>query len=250
MSKLSQRIRKAVRVEAAPMGFGVSAARKPGPTMLLLARLPADDAKRLKEAAEKGADAVLFDGGDASRLKLRDNTDILWGALVPEARADTVGRLKEAGADFLAFAPEGTGADVLLDEQLGFVLAVNSDLSDAALRVLEGLPLDALLLPRLDSPLTVRRQLDLRRLYLLSRTPLLVEVPPDVEASQLRVLRESGVAGVVVDGKSGWNRLQSVRAAIDGLPPGRGRPREERAEAILPAAVAAAVPEEEEEEDY
>jgi len=180
------------------MGFG-AIARKLSPTMLLLARLPASEAKRLSQAAQQGLDAVLFDAGSFSDLKdePKNAGELPVGAMLSSVRGDDAKAFAEAGIDFLAFDSGSTPADLLLDEKLGFVLALNGEPSDSELRVLEGLPLDALLAPPLSTTLTVSTQLGLRRLAFFSQRPLLLEVPPDIPSSQLQSLREAGVIGVL-----------------------------------------------------
>ena len=248
MSKLSERIRKVTRAEAAPIGFA-AASRKPTPTMLLLARYPAERADKAKEAIDHGADVLLLEG-NVSQLKRRPQelAQASVGLHLAALDAKAVAELKDASLDFAVFDAQASAAEVLLDEQLGFVLALGQDPTDMALRVMESLPLDALLVPPLQGPFTIQRQLDLKRLFLLTRTPLLMEVGADAAAAHLRCLRDAGVVGVIVDGGDG-RRLAQVRQAIDGLP-SRGRRREERAEAILPAAPITAAAEEEEEEEY
>ena len=216
------------------MGFG-AIARKLSPTMLLLARLPASEAKRLTQAAQQGLDAVLFDAGSFSDLKdePKNAGELPVGAMLSSVRGDDAKAFAEAGIDFLAFDSASTPADLLLDEKLGFVLALTGEPSDSELRVLEGLPLDALLAPPLSTTLTVSTQLGLRRLAFFSQRPLLLEVPPDIPSSQLQSLREAGVIGVLVDGKSAWGNLPEIRARIDGLPVRRPR-RVDRPDAILP----------------
>lgn len=248
MSKLAERIRKATRTEASPIGFAAAASRKPFPTMLLLARLPAAQADKAAQAVRQGADVLLFEGDASLKGKLVDVAEVPVGVRAAALSSEALASLKEAGADFAVFEAEATAAEALLDEQLGFVLALGPDASDTALRLLKDLPLDALVIPPLEGPLTVQRQLDLKRLALLSQLPLLLEVPPQATAAQLRSLRDAGVIGVIVDGADEASRLAQLRQAIDGLPP-RRRGREERAEAVLPAAAYMAAGAEEEEEE-
>jgi hypothetical protein len=248
MSKLSQRIRKATRSETPPVGFGLNARRQSTPTMLLLASLRTDQTDKAREALGRGADVLLFEG-DAKALpgKLKDLGDVSVGLRLSGLQAATVTELREAGLDFAIFDAEAA-ADALLDEQFGYVLALPQDPTDTDLRIVESLPLDALLVPPPQGSLTVQGQLAVRRFFVLSRTPLLVEVQPDLSEGELNCLRDAGVAGVILDGRSD-QALANLRRTIDGLPP-PGRRREERAEAILPTATVTIAHAEEEEEGY
>ena len=102
----------------------------------------------------------------------------------------------------------------MLEEKTGLVLTVDRDAGDTELRALAGLSLDALDVGPLGEPFTLRRLMGLRRVSLLAQTPLLVDVPAGIEASRLEALREAGVAGVVLDGRS----ADKLRGAAGGRP--------------------------------
>lgn len=260
MSRLGDKIRKAMRLESAPMGFGTLAAGPRMPSMLLLVQGPASGMQRRGDLAESGVDGILLSLGDPEKETgevekwVKESGGVPCGAQVASASEKAAATLKEAGVDFLAFDAEATSAQTLLESELGYVLVLSGEPSDSLLRAMEPLPLDALLLPDWRPPLTVRGQLELRRLVLLSRTPLVVPVAPDIAPGELECLRDAGVAAVAVSGADSatWDRLATLRQAIDGLPR-RMRRREERAEAILPPVgqpVAHAEEEEEEEEEF
>ena len=258
MSKLANKIRKITRMEPAPLGFGAAAARARPPALLLMVHGPTSGVRPPANLTDSGLDALLLslnpekETAEASRW-VKAAGDIPCGLRVPAAAGDTVAALKQTGIDFLAFEAESASADVLLDSEMGYVLSLTGDPSDTLLRAMADFPLDALWLGHWHGPLTVRAQLELRRIYLLARTPLLVPVHADIGAGDLESLRDVGVVGVAVDGhESGaWDSLPALRKAIDGLPPPRTRRREERPEAVLPARqpVPASAEDEEEEEE-
>ncbi len=260
MSKLGNKIRKFTRVEPAPLGFGVAAARPRPPSLLLMVHGPGSAMRPPANLADSGVDALLLslnpekEAAEAARWA-KAAGDLPCGVRVPSAGSETVAALKQAGIDFLAFEAESASADVLLDTEMGYVLALSGpDASgDTLLRVMADFPLDALWLPDWRGPLTVQSQLELRRIYLLARTPMLLPVHVDIGAGDLECLRDTGVVGVAVDGHEhgAWDRLPALRKAIDALPPPRVRRREERADAVLPARtlVPSSAEEEEEEEE-
>jgi len=260
MSKLANKIRKTTRMEPAPLGFGAAAARARPPTLLLMMHGPASGVRPPANVADSGLDALLLslnpekEGAEAARWA-KAAGDLPCGVHVPAAASETVAVLKQAGIDFLAFEAESASADALLDTEMGYVLTLSGpDASgDTLLRAMADFSLDALWLPDWRGPLTVQSQLELRRVYLLTRTPLLLPVRADIGAGDLECLRDTGVVGVAVDGHEhgAWDRLPALRKAIDGLPPPRTRRREERADAVLPARtlVPASAEDEEEEEE-
>lgn len=248
MSKLSGLIRRAVRTAPAPLGFTAAAVSTPAPTLLCLVRLQAHEAGKAAEAAARGADAVIIDGLDANRAA--EVAAKAQGATLG-ARASKLGReeavaLRKAGFDFL-IVDAGSLAEAMLEEGAGFVMALGKEADETTLRLLGDLSLDAIVVPPQEAPLTVGKLLDLRRTAVLSRTPLLCETSAGAGAAHLQLLRDSGVAGVIVD-SAALGRLEGLRQTIAGLPPRRRR-REERAEAVLPVQALLGHEEEEEEEE-
>jgi len=256
MSKLANKIRKTTRVEPAPLGFGVAAARPRPPSLLLMVHGPASSVRPPADLAKSGLDALLLslnpekEAAEAAHWgKAAD--ELPCGLRVPSAASETVAALKQTGIDFLAFEAESASANALLDTEMGYVLVLSGDPSDTLLRAMADFSLDALWLADWHGHLTLRSQLELRRIYLLARTPLLVPVRADIGAGDLECLRDVGVVGVAVDGHEHnvWDRLPALRQAIDSLPPPRLRRREERPEAVLPVSVRAPSSAEEEEEE-
>ncbi len=247
MSKLADKIRRAGKVEAGPIGFGVAAERRPSPTLLCLLRLDKDQAKKVGDTADDAADAVIITGLEAGKLgdALQKLGDVPVGLRAEDAQRATVAAAREAGADFVLLDEESS-AEVVLEEKVGLVLRLGTQAGDTELRALAGLPLDALEIAPIGEPFTVRRLIELRRLSLLSQTPLLVEVTPEIGPSRLEALRGAGVAGVILDGKSA-DKLPALRQAILSLP-ARGQRREERVDALLPSHAAVPAVEEEEPE--
>ncbi len=236
MSKLADRIRKAARPEPAPLGFGAHAARARSPSLLLIVRLSSGDAGKAEEASKKGADAVIVDGADSGKTKdvSAKAGDLALGVRPSHADRKSVAGLRDAGADFVVLDPESAMAEAMLEERIGFVLDYRGDTDDTGLRLLGEVGLDAIVIPSPPEKLNLAELLKLRRLATLTRVPLLAAVKPDAEAGHLQALRDSGIAGVIVE-SSGLGKLSELRSCIESLP-ARGRRREERAEAVLPAA--------------
>ena len=238
MSKLADRIKKAARVEPAPLGFA-AAARTEAPSMLVLARL-GDDTGKIKEALDKGADGVVLEA-DAGKLRGAKAPDgALIGATTEKLDRKEASALREAGADFV-IVTESTPADALLDEKLGFVMALSPEIEDSRLRLIGDLNLDAIIVAAPSGALDVARLLDLRRIVALGRAPLFVEVDAGVDATALNVLRDSGAAGIVVPA-SAIGKLGELRERIASLP-ARGKRRDERrddaTQPLVPASVTA-----------
>lgn len=242
MSKLSQKIRAAGRAELAPMGFAAAAARTPEDSLLCGVRLR--DPAGAADAASRGADFVILEGAGRSKIKGVAKVDASVG-IAGDFDAGDLAALVEAGIDFIVLAGPGANAAPLADESFGRVLALERDLDDTYLRLLGDLGLDALVIAAPEVPLTVERLLVVRRISALARTPLLALAKPDVDEKSLELLRDSGVAGVVLDDAG---KLAALKKRIAGLPP-RGRRKENHSDALIPAQ-ASAGHDHDEDDDY
>ncbi len=252
MSKLADLIRRAVRLEPAPIGFG-SAGRRAPATLVLAALVAERWSKAAAEAVEAGADLVLLTGKPSEKeideaVAAADGRSC--GILASQADRDQMARLREAGSDFVALELQSP-AGALQEEKIGLLLHLKDDLTDIQLRTLEAQPLDAIFFERDVSPLTIARQMELQRVSALARKPLLLHVRLDVEKQELVCLREAGVALVGVDTRErgATEALRRLRGVIDSLPPRRRPRRDERPAVSLPLASASGGDEEDEDED-
>src|SRR3990172_8718097 len=215
MSRLVDKIKRARRMDAAPMGFGVATERRASPTLLCLLRLDRDQAGKIGDAAAT-ADAVIITGAEVDKLErvLSKLGDVCVGLDLGNAERSTVAAAREAGADFVLLNGQ-SAADVILEA------------------------------PAVGEPFTLRQFVELRRLSMLSQTPLFIEVQSEAGPARLEALRNAGVVGVIIDGKAP-GQLAALREAVLSLPP-RGHRGEERTEALLPSLTG--VPSAEVEED-
>ena len=233
------------------MGFG-SARSKAPPTMLLAGLVSEGWASAVADAAAAGADLFLLTGRpNEQELKgaVAAAEDRPCGLLTPQAGAEEVAQLREAGLDFVVLAPEAPAA-ALQDQELAVLLHVNDEITDIQLRTIDPLPLEAIYFEPDAAPLTIRRQMELQRISGMARKPLLLQVQPDAEQQDLLALREAGVALAAVDLKEAGalDALRRLRGVIDALPSRRRPGREDRPEVTLPRGAAAEPAEEAEEE--
>ena len=232
MSKLSQKIRAASRSEPAPLGFAAGAARAPQDSLLCGVRL--GDPAAASGAAEKGADFVILEDVARSKVKGVAKVDGSVG-IAGDFDADALQALVKAGVDFVVLAGPGANAAPLADQSIGHVMALDGDLDDTHLRLLGDLGIDALVIAAPEAPLTVERLLVVRRLSALTRTPLLANAAPDIDERSLELLRDSGVAGIVLENAGKLTALKKHIAAL----PARGHRKENHSDALIPAQAAA-----------
>ena len=246
MSKFADEIRRASRPQPQSLGFGPARASAAGATMLLVGM--ARDAKGAADLAKRGAPVVLVGSGDRpAQTDAASGLDAIAGAWIQGAGDDEAKRYRQAGFDFVIVDPNRAAATALLDEEVGYVMALPPDLSDAEVRALEGFQLDALYVGAISGTLTVRRQIDLQRYFALTRKPLMASVPAGISSAELQALRDTNVAAVAGEGGDG---VEKLRKLIDALPPRTRRRDPDRPFAVVPTRAAAAAGEEDDEHEH
>lgn len=215
------------------MGFG-AARPEARPTMLVGYFGAAGDVAKARDA---GADFVLVDARDdkIDAKALRENAgDLPLGAWTTVADSAAAKALREGGLDFLVVAEDSPAAS-LLDDDLGYVLAMPTQPEEIFLRSLEPLSLEALLLHNVPSPLTVSGELELSRTGALARRPMICETAPAASIDDLQCLRAAGVVAVMAEAGG----LSQLKETVKSLPQRKAR-REERTVVSLPRGQAAA----------
>lgn len=230
MSKLADKIRNASRSEPQPLGFG-SAKAAVVATMVLAGVAP--DAQAAAELARRGADVVIIGSSSAPAAATsgKDVTGAVAGARVAGKAANEATAYREGGFDFVVFDPNSASATALLDDKIGYVLTLPGDLTDNEVRTLESFQLDAIDVGALAGPLTVRRQIDLRRIFAMTRKPLMAAIDAAISVVELQALRDTNVLVAVVEGAQNVERL---RTTIDALPPRTRRKDDDRPTPLVP----------------
>lgn len=239
MSKLADKIRRVSRFEAQPLGFVTARATKDA--SIVLAGI-AGDGKAATALMQSGADVVIIETADGTVPSGLDE------AIIGAWLGDNTGAaaLKTAGFDFAIFDPDTTPSTAVLEEDIGYVMALPADMTDVELRSIEAFQLDAIDVGELTAGATVRKQIDLRRIFALTRKPLLARVPASISRDQLQALRDTNVAVVAIAGADG---VAALRKTIDELPPRARRRDDERAMPVIPRSAPGAGDGDEDDED-
>jgi hypothetical protein len=219
MSQLQKKIARIGRSDGPGIGF--ASAKREKPKAMLLAVL-ATDAEAAKKALGAGADVLIACGPDGAKTKAliramggNDNTVGAWVSGLDESGAAA---LQEAGCDFVISTLEATAAGAVDPEKMGLVLVVTTDIQDTILRSLSPFNLEALFFERTQGAMSLADQVELFRFASLSGSQLLVTVATDVSATELRVLRDSGVAVVVAPEGSTAEQVTSLAQRLQEIP--------------------------------
>ena len=261
MSKLSENLERISEGNIQPMGFGAAVSRIKVSQMLVIASVPAGNAKLTAIAEKGGADALLvtvehLDKEIKNLAKIgRAKTDIPWGIFSETVSKEEIEKLIEIGCDFVIFAPTKTPAVVLTNETIGKVLKIDTSLTESLAKAVNRLQLDAVLISPSsgeETPFTVHQLMMYERLASVTGKHLLATMAPGMSPSDLESLWELGVRGIVVDMavEQPEQRLSEIKEAIQKLPTTRKKSKEKiRATLPLPRAPSEKVESEEEEEE-
>ena len=240
MSKLIEKLEQASRGAGQTMGFKAAAAAS-GPSMVLVAALPAKDTGGAEDFAGSQVDALVAYAKKSKHESLeqiaRVAGDAPWGVWLDKVTMEGVKQLEEAGGDFVIFEPDHAPAALLQANEIGKVLKVDLAEQDRTLRAVEELAVDAVLIDiaEEDKGPTVSHIMYCRWISGVMSKPLLVAVQPDIAEGDLQALWEGGANGVVVDLKEeqARSRLPDLQQAIKALPARSKRERKQGA-ALLP----------------
>jgi hypothetical protein len=237
MSQLRKKIERLQKRDGPGMGFA-HVARQQAAAMLL--GVLGGDAKETRSAFDAGADfaVVRADGSRsaAQTVKQLAGEGACLGAWLPSLSADDSETLREAGCDFTISSFEGTASVAVDPDRMGHVLQVPTEgVEDSILRALAPLGLDALLFEGEATGLSLASQLQLVRLSAFSGTPLIVTVSGEPSPAELRTLRDSGCAAIILVEDAAPSRVSALLETLKAVPPPRKAKREGPDVAIVPA---------------
>lgn len=238
MSKFSDRVKELTQGAPRPMGFATGPPRPAPLPLILFARADAGDMHAITEAAHEGAEGVLVEEvgpatTDAALEAVHEAVGrVMWGGSVEMGGRPEVERLERAGCDLALLRNAGLQADALAPD-VDKLLEVEEEWPDALLRAVDSLPIAGVVY-RVNSVehLTIRQLIELQRVVLLVRKPLIASLTPSIPAESVGVLRDAGVAGIMVVP----SKVKEFRAALRALPPAK-KPKE-RMDPLIPAAPA------------
>lgn len=243
MSKFVDRLNRLSRGEPQPIGFIARQTAYPKSKILVVASLAAESAESLTGRIA-GADAALLriskaPAGAETLQKLASALpDTVLGGWLQGGIDGDLEQLTRAGCDFIVFpAPTTPLTSMRDDKETGKILEVEASLGDSLLRTANQLPADAIFVAREENqtqPLTWRQLMLFQRCADLLTKPLLVAVPSEVTAAELKALWETGITAAVIEVTTGQpeDTLMKLRQEIDKLefPPRRAR----RTEVLAP----------------
>jgi len=212
MSHIGDILRKASHNTPPAMGFRPVAAAKPH--MVLVAAI--NDTSGEAGAQTQGAEAVIISADIKPRAlkSLVKTLSVPWG--IWQGVPSPTGR-ESAGADFVIFEPGKAGLELMSNEDMGKIVAVEPSYDNTLLHGISELPVEAVYYIRApQNTLSWLELMQCRRLSTLTTKPLLIPVSPDTPPAQLKTLWEAGVDGVVVVGTA-ENTLQEMRQGMDAL---------------------------------
>jgi len=243
MSKFIDRLKQVFQPPPSPMGFRLKNAEDTRPKIQLVAHLHNYPQSQIENLA--AADAIVISGTKTIK------NDILHGSWLTDGTFEEVDKAIETGADFAILPASGT--ILPSDKKIGKVLQINSSVTDVLLRTVNDLPLDAVLIgedSESDGPITWQKLMLCRRFTGMLTKPVLVPIPPAVTATELQLIWEARVSGVIIDIKSTSDIavLENLRKLINGLQYPSLK-KLEKLTPILPQAVAKPEKPEEPDED-
>ena len=206
MSKFIEKLQQVLTPPVQSMGFSHTKSEQARPKIQLVVSINGGKAKaQIKEAA--GVDALVVSGTSISA------GETITGMRLAKGDTEEVEKAAKTGADFVILPVSGEVSAP--DKKLGKIIQLEDSISDIMLKAVSDLPLDAVLLTEdlgNSLALTWKRLMLIRRFAGLSGKPLLVEVLPTVTETELQLIWDAGVSGVIV--KTDAEQAEAVTANL------------------------------------
>ncbi len=253
MSRLIEKLRYAARLETEPFGFASigKAHTRAGP--VVVARITGEEKKLASLAA--GADGLFIDiqkeevADRIAKKLVRDKSSLAYGSWL---------NVSVPSIDFRVFNLDADMSAVKNNSE-GKVLMVEPGLEDRFIRLLDSLPIDAVILADPEGQpcqMTLRNYMLCQRLALSLSKPLLIHSAFNFGPGEMELMWEYGIDGFMVDiDPANPALIKEFRSTVDGLELNPNR-RKTRLSAFIPKPFSEqpqGMPEEppdEEEEDY
>jgi hypothetical protein len=260
MSRLVDKLNKTNKSITQPMGFRTSRSEGEESSLVIIASADSSTFDVIKEYTA-GADAVcLIKGGSAISAKsiqpiVKALSGIPCGISIEDTGSKKLDEFIRAGCDFLLFTAESPVESIPQDEKTGKLLRVDPSLEDSLARVINNLPVDAVITTEVTDKgkaITWQHLMNIQRLATLITKPVIIPVPPNISHGELRAVRDADIDGIMVaadPGESG--RIERIRRGIRELPPRLVKKRG-KSDALLPRSTnptESAVPEEDDDDD-
>ena len=257
MSKFLDSLEKISVSAPAPLGFGVRREQRP-PGMALIVQISSDHASGCAGISDLSPEAVLLSGIDdlpALKKIAPGLPSIPWGISPVTVTEDSVNGFKEAGCDMLAFGLADTPVSAINSDEMARVLCLDPSADERQLRAINPLPVDVVLIDvtSQSGTWTLGDLINITAISSRVNKYILVSISEPPGAKDLKVLRDAGVHGLVVDaGSVSMDSLSKLKSDLQEMP--RPQPgRKGRTAAVLPSSVFAVdrapAPEEPDEDD-
>jgi hypothetical protein len=243
MSKFIDKLNRISKTVAQPMGFRATSAVAERSRIQIIASVAESEIDGLAGSVA-GADAVLLSipksGLAAEALKKISKvlSEIPWGGWLGGIAKGKMKQMIENGCDYVVFPAADTSLGTPAGEEVGKILQIETSLSEGMLRTINQVAVDAVLVSTEHKgkyDLTWHQLMLFQRIANMVTKPLLVPIPSNTAGSELQVLWDAGVDGVVVETGAGKpaEELKKLRKVVDGLTFPTTRKHEKR-EAVLP----------------
>jgi hypothetical protein len=224
MSRFIERLTKLYKIEPQPMGFATnrpSASKSRLPLAVILS------SKNLEKTLESlgEVDGVLVRVAAEEDLKIIEKVcqkeeNPPAGGLLSSAEKIPLHSLKKGSCDFMV-VPADSQASPHEDEKMGRLVQLDSGLSEALLRTVNDLPVDAVIFTEniAAEGLTLINLMAVRRLVLLISKPILLVVPLSLSQDELQALWNTGISGIVADlpDPAAAKKLGDLRKTLEKL---------------------------------
>lgn len=242
MSRLIDKLDKSNKTSSQPMGFRATRDDLAESKIILIAGVKTGTTDEIKDCTT-GADAVLLRASGASQsaksvqAAVKSLPEIPCGLNIENIGKTKIDSYIQSGCDFLVFPAESPVNLMPQDEKTGKLLLVDPLLDDSLVRVINSLPVDAVItteLSKAGEAITWRHLMAVQRMVLLLSKPVIIPVSSGISSGELKAIWDADIDGILVEASTGEpGRIEEIRQAIKKLPP-RSAKQHGKSDVLLP----------------
>ncbi len=224
MSKLTRKLEKLGEDPSLPIGFSTSkTSDQKSAYLMLIKQIDLKDLNGKSSLSKNRIDALIVSVNSHKSSYLTRISELagdhIWGVKSNSVNSNDLDMIYKSNCDFIVFDPNHTSAEIINNDDIGKIVAVNHRITDETARAINELPIDGVLFsPRETSvPFTVQNLMEIQMIQSLIDKPFILSTSSSIQSQDLESLHKIGISGIVIE-SSTLKAIQEIRASIEKLP--------------------------------
>ena len=229
MSKLTEKLERLGEDSGLQIGFSTSSTPNQTPTdLMLITQIAFKELERKSSLSKNTTDALIVsvDTHETPHFNRISELvgDHIWGVRSNSIDSNDLDIIYKSNCDFVVFYPDHTSAEIINNDDIGKIVAVNHKVTDEDARAINELPIDGVLFSATETsiPFTVQNLMEIQVIQGLVDKPFMISVTSSIQSQDLKSLHKIGIASIVIE-SSTPKIVRRIQTDIEKLPKQKNR---------------------------